>query len=214
MPGCSGECSFGESHSHDHGEAGGDTSSELYPSLFPYIHVDQVTCLNEVEVGSIKKILKPSDRRFDRSDFVESNDGDQLIIYVPFTGSMKVMSISVAAGGPLDDAPSVMKLFTNRMDVDFGNVERLIPVYEMAMAPTQDIVQYPLRISKFTNVHSITLYFPNSFLGERLRLFYLGFHGVYSPLTRDPLITLYELHPNLADHTTSKADTKVDYGIF
>lgn len=109
-------------------------------------------------------------------------------------------------GGPYENLPTHVKLYANRNDIDFSNVEQIVPTQEISLSNSTDIIQYPLRASKFSSVHSLVLYFPSSFSRtESLRLFYLGFYGIYTPLTRDPVITIYEAQPNMADHESVKS---------
>jgi len=70
---------------------------------------------------------------------------------------------------------------------------------------------------KFSNVSSLTLFFPESRGAETIRIYYLGFFGhwteacstsliAWSELTiffqrkNNPVITVYETQANIADH--------------
>jgi hypothetical protein len=173
-----------------------ESISEPYPSLYPYLHIDAIQGLNEREPGTSKHVFKSHDQRDDRSLFVESMRNDpQLILSVPLIGSAKIMGISISGGGPVEHAPSRLRLFVNRTDLDFSNIESAAPTQEISLARDQDPLYYPLRYGiglpssptdssvrtlKFTNVHHLTLFFPDSFNHETLRLFYINLHGIFS----------------------------------
>ena len=87
------------------------------------------------------------------------------------------------------------------------------------------------RAARFSNVHALVLYFPGSFGGHQLRLYYVGFQGTYAPvrdararvyvraltraqLTRDPVVTVYELQPNVADHEKVKEARAPNSNVF
>jgi hypothetical protein len=63
----------------------------------------------------------------DRDDYLESNKGDpELLIYIPFTSSVKMKSMTVI-GGDEGTAPSFIKLFVNLDQPDFDLIENGIP---------------------------------------------------------------------------------------
>ena len=65
---------------------------------------------------------------------LESDADEQLLIFVPFTGDVKLKSITLAV--PADDShPTKLKVFTNREGIDFDLAESLRPVQEWDLAP-------------------------------------------------------------------------------
>ena len=63
------------------------------------------------------------------------------------------------------------------------------------------------RINKFSNVRWLTLYFPENFGADQTIIDYIGLSGEWTPLIKDPVITLYEAAPNPADHQLDIKDT-------
>ena len=129
---------------HHDGPCEHDEAESVYPSLYNYIDHDNVQCFNEKVVRSIQSILKPHHTRQDRSTYVESDCDDQLLVHIPFTGSVKLMSIGLSAG-PEEAMPSHLKLFINRPDIDFGNVDTIQPVQEGALPREMGLFQFPTR---------------------------------------------------------------------
>ncbi|KAI9495310.1 galactose-binding domain-like protein [Zychaea mexicana] len=200
----------GEHCEHDHDDLPGAGDQFL---LYSRIDRDNVRCLNEAEPDSGKSVIKPWNERFDNEKFVESDADEQLILFVPFTGSVKLRSICLRTARG-DTAPSTMKVFINRDDVDFDAAESYTPVQTWELVEgSDDVVEYATRITKFTNIRNITLYFPENFGADTSIIHFVGFKGEWTEIKRDPIITVYEANANPADHKIPGADDKMDYSI-
>ncbi|PVU90368.1 hypothetical protein BB559_000481 [Furculomyces boomerangus] len=170
-------------------------------SLYSKINFDLIRCLNETEPESGKTVFKPWDQRLDFTKKVESDCDEELIFHVPFSGQVKLKSILVW-GGPGNSAPSKLKVFINREDVDFDNASELIPTQEFDLISGQnEPVEYFTRISKFNNVRNINLYFSSNFDEDPpTTVYYIGFCGEWMQLNNKIVTAAYESKPNLADH--------------
>jgi hypothetical protein len=90
-------------------------------SLFSRIDLDNVQCLNEEHDGSCKNIFRPWDDRLNQSFKVQSDNDQDLLIKIPFSGSIKLKSIVLI--GPNDEShPFSIKLFKNKPLMNFDNV--------------------------------------------------------------------------------------------
>lgn len=94
-----------DDHVCDHSEDGPDRGMEF--SLYQRIDLARVRCLNERVTDSIRTVFKSYENRLDTNQFVESDADDQLIIYIPFTGSVKLKAIALYALG--ETAPREMR---------------------------------------------------------------------------------------------------------
>ncbi|KAI9319097.1 galactose-binding domain-like protein [Dichotomocladium elegans] len=192
---------------HDHGDLPGSGDQFL---LYSRIDRDNVRCLNEAERDMGKDVIKPWNERMDNVKFLESDADEQLIVFVPFTGSVKLRSICIRTH-PGDAAPSLLKVFINRDDVDFDVAETYTPVQTWELAEgSDDVIEYATRITKFTNVRSITLFFPENFGADTSIIKFIGFKGEWTEIKRDPIITVYEANANPADHKTPSGENKLD----
>ncbi|CAG8622328.1 14834_t:CDS:2, partial [Dentiscutata heterogama] len=109
-----------ESHEHDeHNHDGPDRGTET--SLYSCIDRDNVRCLNE--------------------SAPESDVDEQLILFIPFTGSVKLKSISIKSG-PGDSCPSKMKAYINREDIDFDTVDSYTATQEWELISSPDNIEY------------------------------------------------------------------------
>ncbi|KAG0241261.1 hypothetical protein BGW41_006115 [Actinomortierella wolfii] len=200
-----------EAHDHDHhhhGHDGHDHSHDRSPdeglvheSLFSKIDRDNVVCLNESEPGQGKSILKPWTDRMDDSKVLESDADEQLILFIPFTASVKLKSISIRYE-PGETAPSKLKVFTNREDVDFDSADSIQPIQEFELVEDThgQVAEYITRVSKFSSLRNLTLFFPENHGGDTTRISFVGLKGEFSEFKKDPIITVYELQANPADH--------------
>jgi len=56
------------------------------------------------------------------------------------------------------------------------------------------------RPAKFPNVSSVTLFIPGAQGADTTRIYYLGFLGSWTERKNEPVVTVYEANPNIADH--------------
>jgi hypothetical protein len=190
-------------HSHKHDACSSEDIGETY-SLYSHIHTDLLKCLNESDHGSIKKVFKPWDKRLDKTEFVESAVDEELIIFIPFTGVVKLKSFCII-GGEEGSSPSNVKIFTNREDIDFDNVRELCPVkeFELAEDPRGEL-EYTTTGPKFTNLSNISMYIPSNFGAAKTKIYYIGLKGNFIPVKRGIVVTQYELRPNPAKNNVTE----------
>ncbi|KAJ1728665.1 hypothetical protein LPJ61_003912, partial [Coemansia biformis] len=192
----------GHGHGHGRGHGGHDHSHEadadtgLSDSLFGKVVVDEAWCLNERTAGSVRGVFKPWDRRLDTAHCIESDADVELLVYVPFNGMVKLKSVLIW-GGDGQAAPSHVRVFANRDDLDFDSVGDAVPTQEWPLVDgaTQP-VEYPVRAAKFAAVRSVALHFPANFGADETQIFYLAFRGDWEQLRENPVISVYELKPN------------------
>jgi len=165
--------------------------------VFAHIDRDNVIALNSTGEG--KLVIKPWDERLDEQVYIESDADDQLIIRVPFTGSVKLRSLLLKSG-PGDQTPAKVALFANIDNLDFSDAQDKEPLQQFDVAVGREVGEYSLKPAKFPNVSTITLFFPASQGAETTRIYYIGFLGQWSERKQDPVITVYEARANLADH--------------
>ncbi|KAJ6521348.1 DUF1000-domain-containing protein [Mycena vulgaris] len=184
-----------ESTDHDHEH----DASDLGPkdNLFSQIDRDNVVAMNASAPGST--VIKPWHDRLDEEKFIESDADDQMIIRIPFTGSVKLRALLLKTG-PADQTPANVVLFSNEDSFDFSDVADKTPVQEFAVAQGRDVGEYALRPAKFSNVSSVSLFFPASQGADATRIYYVGFLGHWTERKSSAVVTVYEAQANLADH--------------
>jgi len=134
----------------------------------------------------------------DESVFIESDADEQIIIHIPFTGHVKLRSILIKCG-PSEHTPDKCKVFSNEL-LDFEDALTAVPTQEFEVAQSRDMVEYSVRPARFSSIRNLTIFFPSNHGDEVTRIYFIGFYGEFSALKRDPLLTVYELQANPADH--------------
>ncbi|VDQ04884.1 unnamed protein product [Trichobilharzia regenti] len=182
--GSSGHCC----HSHKSDE------SSLF-SLYKFIDVQNVECLNESVSGSGKLVFKPYEDRKDSSVYVESDADQELLFNIPFTGNVKLMSI-IIAGEDTEQHPSRVSLFKNKPFMTFEDSDQTL---ELTVDPNGEVI-YPLKVARFCNVHTLNIHVKTNYGGDTTRIHYIGLRGDYTPAPRRGIVVAnYELTPNIAD---------------
>ncbi|EIN04936.1 DUF1000-domain-containing protein [Punctularia strigosozonata HHB-11173 SS5] len=189
---CGDECN---DHDHDHGQESLGAQDNLY-SRVDHQNVVALNATNDVEA---RQIVKPWHERLDEGVFLKSDADDQMIIRIPFTGSVKLRAVLIKAG-PGDQTPSKVLLYPNRDNLDFSDVNDTKPVQEFRVAQGRDVGEYAVMPAKFSAISSLTLFFPGSQGADNIRIYYIGLLGQWTERKRDPVITVYETQANLADH--------------
>jgi len=159
--------------------------------------------LNEKQSGTGSEVFKAWNERLSRDKFVESDDDDaQLIFHIPFSGSVRLKSICIV-GENGNSCPRTMKMFINREDLDFSTIndtKSIQDIDEMHQDPRAE-VEYPLRVARFTNVSTLTLFFTRNYGAENTKIYYIGLKGdFFGSNERKAVITTYESKPQISDH--------------
>jgi len=191
-----------DDHHHEHTSCKDENLGEIF-SLYKFIDTTQLRCLNESVDGAIKRVFKPWDKRLDKTLFVESDSDHELLVTIPFTGSVKLKSFCVI-GGTGGTSPSKVKLFINRDDIDFGNVLQMKPVQVLELAENvTGEIEWPVQVYSFSNAYSLTMYFCENWGAESTIIYYIGLKGHFENVKRQAVITNYELKPAAAKNNAS-----------
>ncbi|KAJ7644418.1 galactose-binding domain-like protein [Roridomyces roridus] len=182
-------------HDHDHDH----DSSDLGPNdnLFSHIDREKVVALNAEGQGST--VIKPWHERLDEEKSIESDADDSMILHIPFTGSVRLRSLLLKTG-PADQTPAKVVLYSNQGNFDFEDVAEKTPAQEFEVAQGREVGEYALRTVKFSNLSSVSLFFPRSQGADSIKIFYVGFLGHWTERKTSAVVTVYEAQANLADH--------------
>jgi len=148
-------------------------------SLYRFIDIHGVRCMNESEAGSGRNCIKP--RRSYAPPYLLSHDDDpEMVLFVPFTEVVSIRSFALAGN------VTHVKLFVNRDDVDFSSG----PAAQEVDIITMD-VDYAVKPSKFASVSSVTLIVDA--IDTPSRVSFLGFKGSSTGIKhRSVPIAVYE----------------------
>ena len=131
----------------------------------------------------VQSIIKEYAERNTVTPHIESWVDDQLIVFIPFTTSVKLKAILLGTDSG-DLRPSAVKIYSNQPHCpDFEQLDGTACLQDMSLEATSNessgdlVKEYPMRVARFTNVFSIVLFFPSSFGGQNTRIYYIGFKG-------------------------------------
>ncbi|CAH8607797.1 unnamed protein product [Heterobilharzia americana] len=112
---------------------------------------------------------------------------------------MKLMSI-IIAGENTEQHPSRVSLYKNKPFMTFEDLNtECDQSLELTIDPDGEVI-YPLKVARFSNVHTLSLHISANYGSDTTRIHYIGLRGVYTPAPRrEVVITNYELTPNIAD---------------
>lgn len=195
----------GHGHSHGAGESCAPDDPDGN-SLLPFIDVGNITCLNESVENAGQLVFKALADKHDDGDCVVSDADAELIIHVPFTVAVKLKSFCII-GGANGEAPSKVKLFTNREDVDFDLAGDLAPQQEMELAEDfEGAIDYGVKAAKFQNISSLTMFIPENHGADETRITYIGLKGEGTTARRGVVECTYEARAQLKDHAAIDAN--------
>uniref|UniRef100_A0A1I7TBD1 PITH domain-containing protein n=1 Tax=Caenorhabditis tropicalis TaxID=1561998 RepID=A0A1I7TBD1_9PELO len=200
-------CSHGHSHncaSEHIPEVPGD---DVYRyDLVSYIDLEKVTTLNESVDGAGKKVFKVMENRDDRTEFVESDCDHELLFNIPFTGHVRLAGISII-GDEDGSHPAKLRLFKDREGMSFDDC-RIEADQEIDLKQDpRGVVDYPLKASKFANLHHLSILVDANFGDAETRVFYIGLRGEFQHEFRQRVaIATYEARAQLKDHKNEIPD--------
>ncbi|KAM8976647.1 PITH domain-containing protein 1 [Pelodytes ibericus] len=196
-------------HSHDGGCSCGAEGADapergLEYALFRRIDLDKLECLNEKSEGSGKSVFRAWEDRGDRSLFVESDDDEELLFNIPFTGSVKLKGI-ILIGEDSDSHPAEMRLFKNIPHMSFDDVGREADQVFSLNIDVAGELEYATKIARFSNVSHLTIHISKNFGAENTKIYYIGLRGEWTEARRHEVtICNYESAANPADHKVSQ----------
>ena len=199
----------GHDHGHDHDHSD-DITPALQNLLYEQVDFSALTCLNESEPRSGAAICQKTwMQRMDNAPELQSDADEQLLMHVPFAGQVKLHSILIRTGQD-DSAPSTLKLYANKDDLDFSGASELSPTQTIELAQSSEVQEYPVKRVLFNSTRSLTLFFEDNWShGDEdvTKISYIGFKGEFMKLSKEPINFLYEAAANPADHKIKGTDT-------
>lgn len=185
-----------------------DEANALAFSLYQKIDLQNLECLNESVDGSGATVFKPWNDRFDVEKYVESDCDAELIFNIPFTGDVKLTGMAIFGSPEL----SKIRLFKSKMRLSFNDINTE-PDQEFVLGNSEGLLEFPVKPTKFSNVHHLTLHLVNKDRTDDdkpCKIFFLAFRGVFTEAKRDAIvITNYELRPteNVANELMKNSRT-------
>ena len=107
----------------------------IMADLLEHLELPQCTCLNASSDHPIRHCLD-AEHKNDNSSFLESDADEELLIHLTFMQAVKISHIHIA-GVDEATAPSGMKLFVNKVGLDFDSAKSDKPTQEFDFTAAQ-----------------------------------------------------------------------------
>eukprot|EP00667_Euglena_gracilis_P023343 EG_transcript_26365 len=132
--------------------------------LHQFIDLPRVRALNESVHGAWRLVLRPLADCGEGGPGLFSDTDEELLLFVPFTEVVRLHSVAVR-GGAGDSAPSRLRLFLNREDMDFDLAHDSVALQEWELPAGGATVDCPVNRcnTQFSLVTDMTLHFPSNF---------------------------------------------------
>ena len=131
--------------------------------MLPYQPINQYINKKDVRAYNIS-LTYPIENLFLDNYFCESNDDEQLLIYVPFITPVSIWSISFSYEKNKTH-PTCIKLFANKPSMTFIDVDDYVPLQIINILPSASldidiIIKHEIRLmfQKFQNINSLIIY--------------------------------------------------------
>jgi hypothetical protein len=183
----SGEGGFGEASGSSTGGAGwrGAALPRGYTDVTDQVDVRGLDLLNsDSEFGGVRTLFETgapsslnkgkgaSTGKDTKSDWVESDVDEQLMLYIPFTSTLKIHTLQITSLPPKSDddddeapvRPKTIRLYTNRQhNLGFEEAEDIEPTQTFELKPSDwdestGTAKLELRFVKFQNVYSVVVF--------------------------------------------------------
>ncbi|NXL77646.1 PITH1 protein, partial [Leptocoma aspasia] len=178
----------GAAMAHGHGPGRcrccGEEAAERGAAWGLYLRIDRqrLQCLNERREGSGATVFRPWEERGDRSQFVESDDDEELLFNIPFTGSVKLKGV-IVMGEEDGTHPAELRLFRNIPHMSFDDTAKEPEqTFSLSQDPLGEL-EYPTKIARFSNVYHLSMHFPKNFGAETTKIFYIGLKGEWTEVS-------------------------------
>lgn len=177
------KCGGADEHLHQVGEA---------KNLVQFIDIPKCSALNvtKTTMTNLNSILQKEPQQ---SCYLESDADDQILLKIAMGGSCKIKAIAVQSNA------TRLRCYVNNESFDFSS-SGLNPQQEwMLLSMDSEMIEYPTKVFKFSNVSHLSLLFEGDC---KSRICGIKLLGDALDLKRGPVITDYELRPNVSDHKT------------
>lgn len=219
-------------HEHHHGHLHtAPIPTNASQSLYAKIDLSKVTALNLANPpDELQKLFRTQDDRYKLKPVIRSDCDEQLILHIPFINALvKLFSVILRSNGD-KYCPKTIKFWKNDTTVDFDNAAAKEPTltvqhplvgvnYNDDEVPDEyendaEFVEHYLPRHVFTGVQHLTVFIEDTHGDEEeTHLHYLELRGEFTELTKDPVVTLYELAANPADHKNLTVSESANYSV-
>ncbi|QPG77264.1 hypothetical protein FOA43_004672 [Brettanomyces nanus] len=205
-------------NSHAHGAPPIPTNESQ--SLNSKILTTNLSALNLANPQShLPSLFKDTQHKYSIKPCFKSDADNQLILKIPFEGSVKLYSVILRSSNQPDNCPRTVKFYNTNQDLDFDNINSVDVTYqaehpqvgvddsnestEDELVDDMSFVEHYLPRHLFTGVSTLTVFLEDNWSNDddyALHLYSVELRGEFHQLKRNPVVTIYESASNPADH--------------
>ena len=177
---------------HSHDPAFPDDNWNLYSMLDPTL----TKALNATRPDDAVGIFRPFVRRLLPIPVLISDADEEMIIVARFTSPVHIRKLMVIGGGDSEGQhPSKLKCYVNHENLEFTSIESTLCAQEYDLPINNNgTVELLTPIRAFTNVTTLTLYFPaNHGNDSHTVVRYIGMQGEHTHYRREAVDATYEV---------------------
>ena len=163
-------------------------------NLYAMIDTSTTTALNVTRPSDAVGIFKPFVHRLTAEPEIISDADEEIIVIVRFTSPVHIRKLMIIGGGEEEQHPSHLKCYANHENLDFTSIGSVRPSQEFNLVLNpQGTVELTTLIHPFTNVTSLTFYFPSNHGSHATTVVkYIGMQGEHTHYRREAVDTVYE----------------------
>ena len=153
-----------------------------YDDLIEQIELPQCQCLNAASEHTLRHCLE-AEQREEAGTYLESDADEELLITLKFMQAVRISGLIVStASGSADSAPKNLKLFVNKVGLDFDSArsDKCVQEVELTKAEAVGGARVELRFVNFQGVQELGIFVGSNQLSGVVRLERLRFEACQS----------------------------------
>jgi hypothetical protein len=131
-----------------------------FADLLEHLELPQCHCLNSESEHPLRHCLD-AENRDNPATFLRSDSDEELLITLKFMQAVKVSAIGVrGADGAMEGAPSSLKLFVNKVGLDFDSAKADKPTQELTVTKADAVsgAKIDVRFVNFQGVQELGIF--------------------------------------------------------
>lgn len=134
-----------------------------FDDLTEHLEWPQCECLNASAEHTLRHAIE-KESQVDSSVYLESDADEELLVKLKFMSEVKVSAIIIGAADSADTAPKDVKLFVNKVGLDFDNAKSDKATQDVSLSKSDVVAgtKKELRFVNFQKVQELGIFIANN----------------------------------------------------